>query len=181
MTDPVFHSEPELSPSDIETLTGLSPATLRDWRHRGYIEGLGTIQTNGRWKYDWLDALILFVYREVSECGMDISTVRLWAEHVARLVTYRKLMRLGYRISHPRYYQFSKHREFAKNYYGEIESGEKWAGYPVEELGAQTPPVPASVLIDCEDLSSRLPSGFDEVYGALLKDLLREQKEQGLD
>ncbi len=177
MTDPVFNTAPELSPSQIAKFAGVSPDTLRDWRHRGYIDGLGTLQENGRWKYDWLDALILFVYSEVSKCGLDISSVREWADPIAKHVTFRKLNQLGYAPQMERYFRFSKHAEFRTRHPSNPQ--DRWVGQPFENIETVSPKVPAIIVVDCEDLANRLPEAFDEVFRLLHEDLLREQREQG--
>lgn len=49
----------EITPARIEQLTGIPPEHLRDWRRRGFLEGVGVQADTGRWHYRFGDILLL--------------------------------------------------------------------------------------------------------------------------
>ena len=59
-------------PAEIEALGGPPPEKLRDWRHRGLLEGIGELRS-GRWGYSMDDVLILGCAGLLVDNGMEIA------------------------------------------------------------------------------------------------------------
>lgn len=63
------YTKPLFTPREVWNLTGLTPETLRDYRHRGYIDGFGSEQPNGRWLYSLSDVVRLSITQIIRKSG----------------------------------------------------------------------------------------------------------------
>ncbi len=53
----------DLDPAEVAERSGLPQASQRDWRRRGFMEGIGQMQSNGRWMYSVNDAVSIAITR----------------------------------------------------------------------------------------------------------------------
>ncbi len=90
-----------LSPSEIEEVTGFTPDILRDWRRRGFLKRIGQIAlpdgsvtsdverareagiARPAWQYALGDAVLLSLARSFSDLTIDIETQLTIAEFAA--------------------------------------------------------------------------------------------------
>lgn len=64
----------QYSLQEIQERTGIDPENLRDWRRRGLLEGVGTLQENGRWSYRVGDVLLLAIaVHLVRQSGLHLA------------------------------------------------------------------------------------------------------------
>lgn len=70
----------KLTPVEVESMTGVSPEVLRNWRTRGFMHSLGTQQPNGRWVYSASDAMTIWVMSQMASVGMSNSAAMMGAE-----------------------------------------------------------------------------------------------------
>jgi len=141
--DPFFNSLPEIAPAQLAELTGLDANLQRSWRHRGYIEGLGTLQENGRWLYDWFDVLIIAMMQKLYERGVELSHAKEFAGTVGAPVFF---------------WSVSAHRPISDQqkpkHVAFLREGGEWTARKV--FGGQLPEAEACFLVDCELLAASL-------------------------
>ncbi len=166
MPDTLFHTTPSMSPAELESITGLSPEMQRDWRRRGYInEKLGTLQENGRWLYDWSDALFLCIMQQLYSAGVELPVTQRATNTVMKYVWFAAMR--NWRIfDHP-----EKHRHFVmfKSTEADPEIHGGWATLPINDL-SKCSAGPAAILIDVKHIALCLPEEFKPVMtkGAII-------------
>lgn len=159
MPDPLFHSEPHMTPAQLAEITGLSPDMQRDWRRRGYIaEKIGTLQQNGRWLYDWADALFLCTMQRLYNSGLELPLASRCAGSMSSYVMFCAMHNWNI-YSHPR-----RHRFFLtfKSAAAEGDTYGGWATKPISDL-SQVEDHAAAILVDAETISRSLPEEFEPV------------------
>jgi len=67
-----------LSPAEVQAMIGLPPDRLRDWRRRGFLDGIGVQEgapgaTKVNWVYRSGDVLHLAVASEITKLGLGIE------------------------------------------------------------------------------------------------------------
>jgi len=60
-----------LSPSTVETMTGVPAIHPRDWRTKGFIEQYGKQDSNRHWKYSFRDAVAIWFAWRLIGFGRD--------------------------------------------------------------------------------------------------------------
>ena len=154
MPDHLFNSEPHMPPAKLAEVTGLSADMQRDWRRRGYIENLGTQGSNGRWEYDWADALYVYLMRQMYDGGCELSRALMFAVTLSPDVLLHAVKaRYPGKVSPRfRYYRFQIDER------GRLEDG-KWFAVRFNDLNAlETRAV--GLIVDCVALANDLPAAF---------------------
>ncbi len=67
------------TPMEVETMTGVSPEVLRNWRNRGFMDALGTKLPNGHWVYSARETMTIWVMGQMSSVGMTNSAAMIGA------------------------------------------------------------------------------------------------------
>lgn len=156
MPDPLFHSEPELSPAEFARVTGVSPDMQRDWRRRGYIDDIGTMQKNGRWKYDWSDAFLIFIARKIVANGFELTLSLRIANTIAPFVLFQAQHQWGIYSTDGRNKRFFRvFKDPAK----EVEGYDDWTAKTTMYLDDGSG-VAASILVDAHMIAYQLPEDF---------------------
>ena len=77
-----------LTPSQVGSLLENTPDALRQWRHLGVLDSVGTIKINGRWAYSTKDVLVCLVAMAFrSELGIDLRKgVEFASRHAATIM-----------------------------------------------------------------------------------------------
>ncbi|MGO7263761.1 hypothetical protein [Rhizobium leguminosarum] len=78
-------------PADLSQYSGLSPDNQRDWRRRGFLDGVGELQSNGRWKYSAINVIRIAVAKTLVSRRLvtDIADAIHIAGRVASYVWFR--------------------------------------------------------------------------------------------
>lgn len=59
-----------LTPKALEELTEVPPEAMRLWRNRGFLDGIGKVEENGRWKYSTREAVKLAIANHLRLSGV---------------------------------------------------------------------------------------------------------------
>lgn len=156
MPEPLFNSDPHLSPAKLAGITGVSADMQRDWRRRGYISNLGTQSENGRWLYDWYDAWVLYLMRQMYEGGCELSRAQSFATTVGQdvMLFAVEAQYPGKAFPQHRYYLFQQDPR------GRPEDG-GWLAVRCRTL-SNLEAKPIRFLVDCVALANELPKAFDK-------------------
>lgn len=152
--EPLFDSLPELTPAQLGESTGIKPDMQRDWRRRGYIQGLRTVSGNGRWLYDWYDVFTLSMMQRLYCRGIELSQVKTFAATVRMEV----LLWAGYRISPGDPSKLVKYVAFVRTPGAEHTEVGGWVARKLSNPFLVGLPHPeAMIVVDCEALADSLP------------------------
>ena len=92
---------PLFTPSELETLTGLSVANQRAWRHSGFLRDRGEQTAGGHWRFRPGDVLFVATARAVADMGLTLGVATVVADHVLRDVAAAVRGEDGARPDHP--------------------------------------------------------------------------------
>ncbi|MEP0188822.1 hypothetical protein [Roseibium sp.] len=140
----------------------------RDWRRRGYIENLGTQSDKGRWLYDWYDAFIIYLMRQMYEGGCELSRAQLFAATIYEdVLSYAIEARFPGKVA-PR----CRYHHFFKDPRGRVEDG-NWVARPFNSLESGKIRS-VGFLVDCSGLANDLPGKFDLAIASLNNSIERD-------
>jgi len=91
---------PKFSPIDVERFAGVTPATLRGWRHRGLLTKFGKEQTNGRWLYSGTEVLAMAIGQHLMSAAVDLK-FGLWIGWTVAIDVVRTISGRNHELGKP--------------------------------------------------------------------------------
>ncbi|KQV32253.1 hypothetical protein ASC97_01255 [Rhizobium sp. Root1203] len=141
-------------PTELHKFSGLTQDGQRDWRRRGFMDGIGQVQPNGRWKYSAPDVVKLalarlFVSRRLVA---DLNDAIRFGSYVAQFVWFR----LEPDNARDKWQQKSKEVRFAAAF-GALREGDEMQFEVYHDLASVfTLNLGAAVVVSCEVLTEEL-------------------------
>ncbi|WIY26960.1 MerR family transcriptional regulator [Parasedimentitalea psychrophila] len=172
----------DLTPKDVESLTGFSSQFLREWRRLEYLVGIGEQGANDRWKYSLKDALTLAICTQIRGSGLDGGVAIKIAKDFANTV----LDQAGFfkETKEPRYLAVWSNSALPENRRQfPLDPLAPFATYQAELIGEIDHVVnaPAPIILDAVKVLDCLPK---ELFDALLKakrEMREQRKQMGLN
>jgi hypothetical protein len=83
---PVDAKDRFLWPKDVDGLSGAPAQSITNWRHHGYLDGIGEFdEAASRWNYSILDAIKLRIINDLATVGVRLE----FAETIAATIDQR--------------------------------------------------------------------------------------------
>jgi DNA-binding transcriptional MerR regulator len=152
----------EFGQSEVSQITGISSVTLRDWRRRNLLDGIGTTNAAGRWCYRRGEIVTLASAKQIETLGIDLS------RSIEIAVASRGI--ISERLRPPDKRLFEQHKFIAS---WPVESGQTRVGAPVGKLEAvqfndlnrivEYAGIGA-IVIDIEKITQAMPKKIQDLF-----------------